>query len=72
MRCDITHHRTNLEKITVEMLTIEDVMQLLNIGRPTATRILNSKKCPTLPRKKGGKYLVPKKAFLDYLDCGIK
>ncbi len=55
----------------MNILTIEDVMQLLKCGRKTATRILSSKNCPTLPRVKGGKYLVLEKDFYEYIQESV-
>lgn len=52
----------------MELLTIEDIMKICGVGRPTATRLLRMKGCPTLPRVKGGKYLVPKDGFMAWLN----
>lgn len=51
----------------VDLIGIEDVMKMLGIGRVTATRLLNTDGCPTLPRKKGSPYLVEKEAFVRWL-----
>ncbi|MCR5420474.1 MAG: helix-turn-helix domain-containing protein [Lachnospiraceae bacterium] len=51
----------------IELLTIKDVMELLHIGKYTATRILHKKGCPMLPRKKGEKYLVLKDEFIEWV-----
>lgn len=54
------------------LLTIEDVMEELGIGRKKATHLLNMKSCPKLPRKKGCKYLVPRQAFDEWVNGGFK
>ena len=51
----------------MEIIGIEEVMKLLGVGRPTATRILSTKGCPTLPRKKGQTFRVDKAAFLAWV-----
>ncbi len=51
----------------MEIIGIEEVMKLLGCGRPTATRILNTKGCPTLPRKKGQTFKIEKQAFLAWI-----
>lgn len=56
----------------MKLLRIEDVMTELNVGRATATRILNMKSCPTLPRKKNQKFLVPEEAFREWVARGMK
>lgn len=52
----------------MELLTLEDIMQMLGISRRMATRILTMKGCPVLPRTKGGKYLVPRDSFIRWLN----
>ncbi len=51
----------------MEIIGIEEVMKLLGCGRPTATRLLNTKGCPTLPRKKGQTFKVEKNAFMAWV-----
>lgn len=54
----------------MELLKIEDIMQLLGVGRDAATAIVNLPGCPCLPRKKGGTYRIPKDAFLAWIRSG--
>lgn len=51
-----------------ELLNVEGVMELLGVSRKQAIRILNMKRCPILPRRKGGHYLVPKAALIEWLE----
>ena len=51
----------------IELLTIKDVMELLHISRKMATRLLNRKGCPILPRKKGQHYYVLKDEFIEWI-----
>ena len=55
----------------MKILTITDVMQELGVGRKTATEILSSKACPTLPRRKGQPYRVLKEDFDSYLKSAV-
>lgn len=48
---------------TSNVWTIEDVMEYTGLGRKTVTRLLLSPECPTLPRRKGQKFLVRREAF---------
>ena len=52
----------------MELIGVKEVMGIFGVGRPTATRILQSKKCPTLPRKKNAPYLVQKDAFMRFIE----
>lgn len=56
---------------TMKILYIEDVMEILQVGRKTATKILSSKNCPTLPRVKGGKYMILQEDFEDYIKSAV-
>lgn len=56
----------------MELLTINDVMEMLGIGKTLATRLLKKTGCPLLPRRKGGKMLVPKEAFINWMNNGMK
>ena len=49
-----------------QVWTIEDVMRFTGLGRRIVTRIFLLPDCPTLPRKKGQKYLIRKEAFLKW------
>lgn len=48
----------------MELIGVEEIMEMLHIGRPMATRLLQEKSCPTLPRIKGQKYRVVKNEFI--------
>ena len=52
--------------------TITDVMEYLCVGRRTATAYLNHKNCPTLPRRKGQTFRVPREAFVAWVAGGMK
>ena len=54
----------------MELLGIEDIMQLFDIGREAATAIANMPGCPCLPRRKGQTYRIPKDAFLAWIRSG--
>lgn len=54
------------------IIGIEEVMKLTGVGRLTATRYLNTKGCPTLPRVKGAPYRVDQDAFLKWLRREMK
>ncbi len=56
---------------TMKILYIEDVMEILQVWRKTATKILSSKTCPMLPRVKGGKYMILKEDFEDYIKSAV-
>ncbi len=56
----------------MEIISLEDVMQLLNVSRKEATRILNMPGCPKLPRTKGQRFRVIKGPFLDWIASGLK
>lgn len=56
-----------MEEKEVQLIGIGEVMTMLGIGRPTATRLLQQEDCPTLPRRKGMPYLVEKEAFIRWL-----
>ena len=49
------------------IIGVEDVMKICSCGRATATRYLNRRDCPTLPRVKGSPYRVSEQAFLRWL-----
>lgn len=42
---------------------IKGMMEYLGCGKHTATRILNTKGCPVLPRGKGGTYRIREADF---------
>jgi len=52
----------------LKLIGIEDVMALCGCSRKYATKMLQDKTCPTLPRKKGQPYRIPQAAFIDWLS----
>ena len=54
----------------MELIGIKEVMAILDVGRETATAILNMPSCPCLPRRKGQTFRVPKEAFLEWIRSG--
>jgi hypothetical protein len=52
----------------METIGIKEVMQLLQVGRPLATRYLQTYLGKT--RKKGKKYVVVKSHFMKWLEDG--
>lgn len=55
----------------MKILYIEDIMEQLQVGRKTATKILSSKSCPTLPRIKGGRYMILEADWEEYLKSAV-
>lgn len=51
----------------MELLSIEEVMKEYKISRKYATKLLNTKGCPVMPRKKGQHYRVPKESFREWI-----
>lgn len=49
-----------------EMWGMKEVMEYLGVSRTMATRVLNMKGCPILPREKFGSYKVRKEAFIEW------
>ena len=56
----------------MEIMGLPEIMATLHISRKEATRILNLPGCPVLPRIKGGRFRVPKEAFLEWINSGCK
>ncbi|MBR6451395.1 MAG: hypothetical protein IKS87_01700 [Lachnospiraceae bacterium] len=54
----------------MEIIGTEEVMQLLNVSRKEATRILNLPGCPILPRTKWQHFRVVKEPFLAWIANG--
>jgi len=54
----------------MEIIGIKDVMEMLDISRPAATKILNLPGCPVLPRSKNEIFRIPKEPFLEWLASG--
>jgi len=53
----------------MKLLSIDDVMDLLGVGRATATRIVEQSGA-ALPRRKGQAYLVVESKLRAYLEAG--
>lgn len=54
------------------IMKITDVMEYLQVGRRKATEILNRKSCPKLPRHKGQTFIVPRQAFIEWVEGGMQ
>ena len=54
-------------KTTIEIIGIADVMMLYGFSRKEATRLLNTKGCPLLPRESGMPYRIIKDEFETWL-----
>lgn len=48
-----------------DVVTVEDVMEMLHLGRVTVYSLLKSGRIHTL--RVGKKYVIPKKSVIDYL-----
>lgn len=48
---------------TIEIISIIDVMKLYGFSRREATRLLNTRGCPVLPRESGQPYRIVKEEF---------
>lgn len=48
-----------------DVLTVDDVMKILHIGRNKAYELLRSKEIPSI--KIGKKYIIPKNLLIDFL-----
>lgn len=53
--------------VLMKILGIEDVMREYGLSRKYATKLLNTKGCPVLPRVKGQKYRVSQEGFEEWL-----
>lgn len=51
----------------IEIITLNDIMQLYGFARKEATRLVNTKGCPVLPRVDGAPYRVIKDEFERWL-----
>lgn len=51
----------------ITIIGINDVMQLYGFSRKEATRLLNMKGCPVLPRGSGQPYRIVKEEFEQWL-----
>ena len=54
-------------KTTIEIVGIRDIVELYGFSRKEATRLLNTKGCPVLPRESGQPYRVVKDEFETWL-----
>ena len=49
------------------LLTVQDIMSMLGIGRRAATRLLMDRRCPTLPRAPRGPIYVTRAGWDNYM-----
>lgn len=54
-------------KTTIEVIGIRDVIELYGFSRKEATRLLNTRGCPVLPRESGMPYRIIKDEFETWL-----
>jgi predicted DNA-binding transcriptional regulator AlpA len=54
-------------KTSIEIIGIKEVTELYGFSRKEATRLLNTKGCPVLPRESGMPYRVVKDEFETWL-----
>ena len=47
----------------ITIISLKDVMNLYGLSRKQATRLLNTKGCPVLPRRDGDNYRIVKEEF---------
>ena len=52
---------------SIELIGIKEVTELYGLSRKKATRLLNTKGCPVLPRESGEPYLIIKDEFEQWL-----
>lgn len=52
---------------TITIIGLKDVMELYGLSRKQATRLLNTKGCPLLPREDGMNYRIVKEEFEQWL-----
>lgn len=55
-----------------EFISIEEVMKIYGLSKKYTTKLLNTKGCPVLPRRKGQKYRVNKVKFAEWLDSRVR
>lgn len=51
----------------IEIIGIRDIQELYGLSKKEATRLLNVKGCPVLPRAPGGPYRIIKDEFEKWL-----
>ena len=54
-------------KTSIEVIGIKDVIDLYGFSRKEATRLLNTRGCPVLPRESGMPYRIIKDEFESWL-----
>lgn len=54
-------------KTSIEVIGIRDVIELYGFSRKEATRLLNTRGCPVLPRESGQPYRIIKDEFENWL-----
>lgn len=54
-------------KTRIEVIGIRDVIELYGFSRKEATRLLNTRGCPVLPRESGQPYRIIKDEFENWL-----
>ena len=54
-------------RTTIIILGLKDVMDMYGFSRKEATRLLNTKGCPVLPRESGQPYRVVQEEFEHWL-----
>lgn len=52
---------------TIEIIGMGDILELYGLSRKEATRLLNIRGCPVLPREEGQPYRVVKEEFEQWL-----
>ena len=52
---------------TIEIIGMTEVIELYGFSRKEATRLLNTKGCPVLPRQSGQPYRIVKEEFENWL-----
>lgn len=56
----------------IEIITMETIMKDYELSREDATRYLNMKGCPVLPRKKHQPYKVVREKFEEWLSSRVR
>lgn len=52
---------------TIEIIGMNEILELYGFSRKEATRLLNTKGCPVLPRESGQPYRIVKDEFEQWL-----
>lgn len=52
------------------MWGVQEVMNYTGMSRKAVIRLLNTKGCPVMPRKKKEKFRVPREAFIKWIEGG--